>query len=120
MSDIIRLKDILVALTEIERYASSGRTAFDSNELIQSWIVHRLLIIGEAASQLSAAFRERNQQVPFRRVIGMRNVLIHGYHQIDLDIVWSVVETDLPTLRQSIETMLRAEAPSQDGAPETR
>jgi uncharacterized protein with HEPN domain len=120
VSDVTRLKDILVALNEIERYASSGRTGFDSNELIQSWIIHRLLIIGEAASQLSATLREQYPHVPFRRVIGMRNVLIHGYHQIDLDTVWSVVETDLPALRQSIETMLRAEAPSQDGPQETR
>jgi uncharacterized protein with HEPN domain len=112
MTDRRRLEHILAAIDEITRYAAAGRAAFDQNELIQSWIIHRVLVIGEAAAQLSEAFRKKYPATPFRQIIGMRNLLIHQYHQIDLNAVWSVVEQDLTPLRADVIAMLAAEPKS--------
>ena len=81
---------------------SAGDQAFEGNELIQAWMVQQLMIIGEAASQLSAGMRERSPEVPWRRIVGLRNRLVHAYFQADLALVWSVVENDLPSLRQAV------------------
>ena len=84
-----RLFDILEAIDRIERYAQRGREAFDSEELIQSWIVHHLQILGEASRELSEDFKAKNPQVPWKSIIGMRHVLVHDYMNIDLDVAWT-------------------------------
>jgi uncharacterized protein with HEPN domain len=101
-----RLLDILEAIERIDRYAVRGREAFERDELIQNWITHQLQIIGEAAARITTDLRENHPEVPWRQIIGMRNVLTHGYFDIDLDIVWSVVERDLGKLRSQVEAMV--------------
>jgi uncharacterized protein with HEPN domain len=101
-----RLLDILEAIERIDRYAARGRAAFERDELIQNWITHQLQIIGEAAARISPDLRESYPGVPWRQIIGMRNVLTHGYFEIDLDIVWSVVERDLGKLQSQVEAIL--------------
>ena len=101
-----RLTDILEAIDRAHRYAVRGRSAFEGNELIQAWMVQQLMIIGEAASQLSPGMRERSPEVPWRRIVGLRNRLVHAYFQADLALVWSVVENDLPSLRQAVLSLL--------------
>jgi uncharacterized protein with HEPN domain len=70
-----RLLDILEAIERIDRYAVRGREAFEHDELIQNWITHQLQIIGEAAARITADLRENHPEVPWRQIIGMRNVL---------------------------------------------
>jgi uncharacterized protein with HEPN domain len=101
-----RLLDILEAIERIDRYAVRGRAAFEHDELIQNWITHQLQIIGEAAARIAPDLRESHPEVPWRQIIGMRNVLTHGYFEIDLDIVWSVVERDLGTLQSQVGAIL--------------
>ncbi|HOF86481.1 MAG TPA: DUF86 domain-containing protein [Armatimonadota bacterium] len=101
-----RLRDMLEALERIEKYTALGQHAFEQDELIQTWIVHHLEIVGEAMRGLSAAFRERHPELPWSPVIGMRNVLIHGYFQIDLALVWRTAATDAPMLKQKIAALL--------------
>jgi uncharacterized protein with HEPN domain len=77
-----RLLDILEAIERIDRYAIRGREAFERDELIQNWITHQLQIIGEAAARITTDLRENHSEVPWRQIIGMRNVLTHGYFDI--------------------------------------
>lgn len=98
-----RLLDMREAIDRIEKYAFRGRTAFETEELIQNWIVHHLQIIGEAARSLSPEVRERHPEVPWSEIIGMRTILVHRYFDIDTDIVWAVVERDVPTLKTWLE-----------------
>ena len=77
----------LAAIEHIERYAARGRHAFETDELIQSWIVRHLQIIGEAARALPEAVREQAPAVPWSRIIGMRHILVHDYFGIDTAIV---------------------------------
>ncbi len=101
-----RLLDMLEAIENIERHAGKGREAFEEDELIQTWVVHHLEIIGEAASRLGAGFRTVHPEVPWAQIIAMRNVLAHEYFGIDPDEVWQVVERDLPELKRKLSSMV--------------
>jgi uncharacterized protein with HEPN domain len=110
-----RLRDILEAIERIEKYAAQGRAAFEQNELVQTWMLHHLRIIGEAARALTPSFREQHPGIPWSKIIGMRTILVHQYFEIDLPIVWSVVEHDLPVLRRQIEELLRSHDENSEG-----
>ena len=101
-----RLKDILEAIAQIEKYTEGGRQVFDQNELIQIWMVHYVQIIGEAVRALDPAFRNQHPQVPWRDIAGMRNILVHDYGKVNLNVVWEVAATHLPKLKQEIEIIL--------------
>ena len=102
-----RLLDIQDALERIQRYAVQGRERFAADELVETWIVHHLQVIGEAAAALSPSLREQYPQVPWQKIIRMRHVLVHHYFVVDVDLVWLVVENDLPDLRATVAAMLR-------------
>jgi len=103
----VRLLDIQEAIERIEKYATQGQETFEQEELIQTWIVHHLQIIGEAARGLSSDLKNQHPEMPWSKIIGMRNILVHHYFGIDVDVVWAVVERDLPDLKLRIETILR-------------
>lgn len=102
-----RLRDILDAITNIERYAARGRRAFESDELIQNWFVRHLQIIGEAARALPQDVRDREHTIPWSKIMGMRHILVHDYFAVDTDVVWDVIERDLPDLKAKIEALLQ-------------
>jgi uncharacterized protein with HEPN domain len=103
-----RLLDIIEAIERIEKYAEEGKGAFEMDELIQTWVVHHIAIIGEACRSLPADFQARYANVPWADIIGMRNILVHHYFGIDTDAVWSVVEHDIPELKMNIQTILKS------------
>lgn len=102
-----RLLDMLEALQRIEKYAVRGRRAFADDELIQTYVVHNLQIFGEAAFKLSAEYRQQHPEFPWAKIMGMRHILVHDYFQIDLDIVWAVVEKELPVLKEKLQELVR-------------
>jgi uncharacterized protein with HEPN domain len=102
-----RLQDILDAIAAIERYASQGKKAFAEQELIQVWMVHHLQIIGEAANSLSPERLSRYPIIPWRQIIGLRNMLVHEYFKIDRQAIWDITEMDLPPLQLIVEQMLQ-------------
>jgi len=104
--DSERLRDILEAVERIERYAAGGTAALENNELIQTWTLHYLQIIGEASGRLSQPFRDQHPEVEWSKIIGMRNILVHHYFEVDLDIVKAVLEKDLPVLKSRIRAIL--------------
>jgi len=107
-SDRERLYDIFEAIEKIEQYKSEHKLVFESDELLQIWIVHYLQIIGEAASRISHEMREQYPEIPWGKIIGTRHVLVHGYFDIDLDLVWAAVDVDLPVLKTQIRGILEA------------
>jgi uncharacterized protein with HEPN domain len=60
-------------------------------------------IIGEAANRVSEKTRQKNPQIPWPQIIGMRNRLIHGYDVVDLDLLWDTITNDLPPLVKSLQ-----------------
>jgi uncharacterized protein with HEPN domain len=106
-----RILDILDAIENIERHAGKGRESFEKDELIQTWVVHHLEIIGEAASRLGVGFRAAHSEVPWAQIVAMRNVIAHEYFGIDLDEVWQVVQRDLPELKQKLHAIAEEPIP---------
>jgi uncharacterized protein with HEPN domain len=102
------LRDILEAIAAIRRYHDRDKNAFEQDELLQGWFVRNLQIIGEAARGLSDDVRSRAPTVPWSKIIGMRNVLVHGYFDIDSDIVWAAVQHHLPALKTDIQQLLQS------------
>lgn len=97
--DAARLRDMLEAIDRINLYAT------DSNlpqEVLDTWIVHHLQILGEAARGISDTVRLKLPTVPWRQIIAMRNILVHNYFGIDHEAVAQVVRQDLPQLRLAI------------------
>jgi len=102
-----RLRDILEAIAAINRYAGRDKKAFEADELLQGWFLRHLQIIGEAARALPQDVRALAPDVPWQKIIGMRNVLVHGYFEIDTDIVWDAATRDVPALKARVERLLK-------------
>ena len=101
-----RLLDILEAVERIEKYTAQGRPAFDEDELIQTWVLHHLQIIGEAVRALSPTTTSESEEIEWSKIVGMRNILVHNYFSIDADIVWAVIENDLQSLKNKVQEYL--------------
>ena len=82
--DRARLLDIVEAIEKIERYSSVDKDRFARDELIQTWIVYHLQVIGEAANQISDEFSSRHPGIPWRAMAAMRHALVHAYFRVDL------------------------------------
>lgn len=102
-----RLRDILEAISAIGRYLYRGRAAFEQDELLQRWFVSNLQIIGEAARGLPDDVRAMAREIEWHKITGMRSVLVHGYFDIDLDVVWDSAGRDAPALRPHMERLLK-------------
>jgi uncharacterized protein with HEPN domain len=86
--------------------AGQERSELDSNRMLTLALVQLLEVIGEAASGISDGFRNTHPTIPWKSIIGMRHRLIHGYFDMDLDIVWQTVRTDLPPLIKQLERLV--------------
>lgn len=109
--DRVRLIDIRDAAERINRYVVYGRERFESDELVQTWVLHHLQIIGEAARALSPGFRASSPQIPWAAIIGLRTILVHHYFQIDIEAAWVAASRDVPALGTEIAALLSALPP---------
>lgn len=91
--DIVRAGELIVQFIN-----GVERSAFDQNVMLQSAVLHQLMVLGEAVTRLSAAFRDANEDVPWKLIVGMRHRLIHGYDDVDLNEVWYAATKDVPEL----------------------
>ena len=89
----------------------AGKTKEDFlNDIqVQDSVVRRLEIIGEASRRLSDSTRTTLSQIPWRRTIGMRNIIIHEYDEVDLEVVWDTIQNYLPPLIVELEKVVPPE-----------
>ncbi|WP_017306620.1 DUF86 domain-containing protein [Spirulina subsalsa] len=106
--DEIYLQDIYERICRIETYTEGGQTAFMQSLLIQDGVIRSFEVIGEAVKRLSQELRQSYSDIPWRRMAGLRDVLIHDYEEINLEEVWNVVEQNLPDLKRKILVILSA------------
>ena len=100
------LTDIVEAIDRVVEYTSAGRDEFFANRMIQDAVVRNLEVVGEAVKGLSETTREAHTEIPWRKIAGTRDRVIHGYFNVSLKIVWEIVEQELPTLRRQVGALL--------------
>jgi len=103
---LLRIRD---AISRIDDYAAAGRTEFFAKTHWQDAIIRQLEIVAEACKRLSPSLRESAPNVPWRRICGLRDVLIHNHMGLDLDAVWVIVESGVPSLKEAVEANLSKE-----------
>ena len=101
--DKIRLEDILKSIQFIEEYSDGiSYETFVADTMRYYAIMKNVEIVGEAANMLTRDFRETNTELPWREIIGMRNVLVHGYANISNEQLWSAVKDDIPVIKSAV------------------
>lgn len=102
--DEATLLDILrAAHLALNFRGSLDRTGFLSDLKTQAAVLHELLVLGEAVKRLSSEFRDRHQDIPWKSIAGMRDRLLHGYDDVDLELVWKTLSDELPVLVKRLE-----------------
>ncbi len=102
-NDPKRLQDILRAIDTIFEYVGNRKMEeFLADKRTYHAVIYNLMIIGEAANMLTFEFREAHDDLKWRQITNMRNFLIHGYHNVEADLVWEAISADLQPIREKI------------------
>lgn len=105
--DQVYLNHILDSIKKIEQYTKAGKKNFFSEMHWQDATIRQLEIIGEATKRISDEIRKDNTDVPWRRMAGLRDILIHEYMGVDLVAIWEITEKNLPPLKIQIEHIIK-------------
>lgn len=98
------LADMRRAIEKIERYVGTmDRSAFEKDDRTMDAVFRNLEVLGEAAKNVPEEFRKRYGEVAWRRIAGLRDILIHAYFGIDMDIVWDIINNKIPALKQQLD-----------------
>jgi uncharacterized protein with HEPN domain len=115
-SGVDRINDILDAIVRVETFTDGLNTVeFASDPLVRDAVAWNLDVIGEAAGAVSEAIRRAHPEVPWDRMRGLRNLLVHEYFGIDNEIIWVTVQNDVLPLAPTLRRLL-----DEDGGNETR
>jgi uncharacterized protein with HEPN domain len=103
----IFLGHISESINELEKNISGMSEAeFSENTTSQDAAVRRLEIIGEAVRNIPETFRKKHLKIPWKKIAGLRDVLIHEYFGVDMELVWKIAKNDIPKLKKNIEKII--------------
>jgi uncharacterized protein with HEPN domain len=105
-TDRERLEDILDRCRLLEDHVLGRTDRLSTDPVLEAAAHYWIQVIGEAAANVSSELRDRHQEVAWRGAIGMRQILVHGYFESDLEVIRAVVESDVPVLRRQVEAIL--------------
>lgn len=101
------LADMIEAIGKIEKYISNvNKEDFSSDDKTIDAVVRNLEIIGEAAHRLPASFKTQHINIEWEKIIGLRHRIVHDYFGIDIEIIWSILEKDLTSLKSQLLKLL--------------
>jgi len=101
---LLYLEDIEESLADVKKYtANLTLTDFRKKQLVQDAVIRRLAIIGEAANHLQKNFSQKYPKIPWKRIVGLRNLVIHEYFAVKLERIWKLIKRDVPKLKKQIE-----------------
>jgi len=107
-NDKVILEQILEFIHKIELYISNtSLSEFKKDNKTQDAVIRNIEIIGEAANKVPAGFKKKYPEIKWKSIIGARNILIHEYFGVNLDLVWQIIKKDLPILNKQIEQIVK-------------
>lgn len=107
---IMSLEDIIESMTRIDSYTDNmDYDNFHQNQLVVDAVIRNLEIIGEASKNVPEEIRNKYNKIPWRKMISLRNILIHEYFGVDDSIVWEIIKTDLPGVKPFIIKVIQEE-----------
>ena len=105
--DKVYLQHILDCIDKIELFTKDiSRFEFDQNFLVQDAVIRNIEIIGEATKKISFGYRQTHPEIPWKEMSGMRDKLIHDYLDVDQEVIWVTIESDIPFLKEIISKLL--------------
>jgi uncharacterized protein with HEPN domain len=106
--DLARLQHIYEAILEIEEYVRNRDFHdFSTNSMFRFACIKQLEIIGEASNHISMETQREFSEIQWVQIVGMRNIFIHEYFGVDLNIAWEIIEFDIPELKTKIFEILK-------------
>ena len=105
---VLYLYDILDSINRIDSYIlGMEKESFINSQLVSDAVIRNMEIIGEAAKNLSPEIKDKINTIPWKSVIGFRNIVIHEYFYVDLSNVWHILKGQLPGLKEAVELYLK-------------
>lgn len=103
---LVFIEHVLECMDLIESYMKD-RTEEDLEKdmQLQDAILHRLTIIGEAVKNIPDTIRDKNPDMPWRKIAGIKDVLVHHYFGVDLSAIWAVIQEDIPSLKEKLQDL---------------
>ncbi|MBS9390889.1 MAG: DUF86 domain-containing protein [Dolichospermum sp. WA123] len=101
------LSNIKECIERIEEYTKGGKEEFMQNKMIQDAVIRNFEIIGEATKRLSPELRSQYSDVPWQQMASLRDVLIHDYLKVNLNLVWQIIEQNLSNLKRQVTAILQ-------------
>ncbi len=108
--DESRLRDMLVESQRVQRFvAGKTQTEFEGDEVLVYAVLHAIVLIGEAASQVSDEIQQKHPEIKWRDITGMRNWIIHNYRRVSLEISWHTAKVNTSELIAQLDAIFSAE-----------
>lgn len=101
-ADLVYLSHMIECINRVFEYCEGGESSFRQSRLIQDAVIRNLQTMAESSQRLSDSTKAIASDVPWRAISGFRNIIVHDYLGVDLDMVWQVVSSDLPLLRAEL------------------
>lgn len=104
-SDLLYLEHILECVRRIDEYVAGGRDSFFRSTLVQDAVIRNLQTLAESSKRISSDSQRLASGVPWRQMVGFRNLVVHDYLRVDLEFVWQIVSMDLPALKEQVSRL---------------
>lgn len=98
--DLLYLEHVLECIRRIDEYVAGGRDSFFQSTLVEDAVIRNLQTLAESAKRISSESQRLGAGIPWKQIVGFRNLVVHEYLRIDLEFVWQIVSVDLPVLKE--------------------
>lgn len=105
-TDPERLRDITEAIELVRAHSVANRDEYERDEVKRWFFLKQIEIVGEASWKLSARLKECHPEIPWKRIAGMRHILVHDYWSVDWDLLWQILEEEIEPLRLQVQKIL--------------